>query len=250
MPAELGEQRRRERVAGLAAQVDDPHATAAAPRAARRARAARAAPSSPAAASRCRRPRRRPRARPAWPPPCVRRSAGRTPACTTASCSSSTQISPSRGTRREDGRARADDDRRLAGDDPLALVAPLRVGQRRVQDGDAVAEAGPEAAEGLRRQRDLGDEHDRAAARARAPPRRRAGRPRSCRCRSRRASRKWPPPSSSASTMPRDGRLLLPRSALGLRLAGERRAPVERRSPRRARSFGATSSSARAGVEP
>ena len=37
-----------------------------------------------------------------------------------------------------------------------------------------------EARDDLRRQRDLGHEHDHAARRARAPPRRRAGRPRSC----------------------------------------------------------------------
>jgi hypothetical protein len=66
--------------------------------------------------------------------------------------------------RREDGGAGADHDRRLAGGDPLALVTPLGLGQRRVQDGDAVAEAEPEAAERLRRQRDLRHEHDRAAA--------------------------------------------------------------------------------------
>ena len=71
-----------------------------------------------------------------------------------------------RGHRGEDRRARADDDRRLARGDPLALVAPLRLRQRRVEHGDAVAEAGAEAAERLRRERDLGDEHDRARARA------------------------------------------------------------------------------------
>ena len=38
--------------------------------------------------------RPRPRARPASPRPCARRSADRTPACTTESCSSSTQIRP------------------------------------------------------------------------------------------------------------------------------------------------------------
>ena len=66
--------------------------------------------------------------------------------------------------RGEDGRARAHHDRRLACDDPLALVAPLRVGETGVEDRDAIAEAGLEAAERLRRQRDLGHEDDRAAA--------------------------------------------------------------------------------------
>ena len=69
-----------------------------------------------------------------------------------------------RGQRREDRRAGADDDGRLSRGDPLPLVAPLGVGESGVEDGDAVAEAGEEAAERLRRQRDLGDEHDRAAA--------------------------------------------------------------------------------------
>ena len=67
--------------------------------------------------------------------------------------------------RREHGRAGADDDRRLAGDDPLPLVSPLRLREARVEHGDALAEAGPEAAERLRRQRDLRHEDDRAAAR-------------------------------------------------------------------------------------
>ena len=74
--------------------------------------------------------------------------------------------------RREDGRARADDDPRLAGRDPLALVAALGVGQPRVQDRDAVAEAGAYAADRLRRERDLGHEHDRPEP---ALERRRAG---------------------------------------------------------------------------
>src|ERR687887_651546 len=47
--------------------------------------------------------------------------------------------------------------------DPLPLVAPLRVRQSRVEQSDAVAEAGPEAAQRLRREGDLRDEHDRAA---------------------------------------------------------------------------------------
>ena len=66
--------------------------------------------------------------------------------------------------RREDRRARADDDARLAARDALALVAALALGERRVQHGDAVAEARGEARERLRRERDLRDEHDRAAA--------------------------------------------------------------------------------------
>ena len=66
--------------------------------------------------------------------------------------------------RREDGRAGADDDGRLAGDDPLPLVPPLGLGEAGVEQRDPVAEARAEAAERLRRQRDLGHEHDRAAA--------------------------------------------------------------------------------------
>src|SRR5207302_3467255 len=62
----------------------------------------------------------------------------------------------------EDGRARADDDRRLAGCDALALVAALRLAQPRVEDGDAVAEALAEASERLRREGDLRHEHDRS----------------------------------------------------------------------------------------
>ena len=74
--------------------------------------------------------------------------------------------------RREHGGARADHDRRLAGGDPLPLVPSLRVGQPRVEDRDPVAEAGLEAAEGLRGERDLRDEDDRASP---ALERRRAG---------------------------------------------------------------------------
>ena len=88
--------------------------------------------------------------------------------------------------RREHRRACADDDPRVAARDPLALVPPLRVGQRRVQDRDAVAEAGAEPADRLRRQaRSRGRARSRRA-RVRAPPRTPAGRPRSSRSRSRR----------------------------------------------------------------
>ncbi len=64
--------------------------------------------------------------------------------------------------RGEDRRAGADHDAGLAGCDPHALVPPLRLAERGVQDRDPVAEAGAEAADRLRRQPDLGDEHDRA----------------------------------------------------------------------------------------
>ncbi len=71
---------------------------------------------------------------------------------------------PERGNRCEHGGAGADDDRGVAGGDPLTLVAALGVRERGVQDGDALPEAGTEAAQRLRRQRDLGNEDDRAAA--------------------------------------------------------------------------------------
>ena len=72
---------------------------------------------------------------------------------------------PDVGHRREDRRARADADPRLA----ARAAAPTRRGARpgesaRVQDGDRVAEALDEARDDLRRQRDLGHEHDDAAA--------------------------------------------------------------------------------------
>ena len=66
--------------------------------------------------------------------------------------------------RREDGRPGADDDRRLAGDDPLPLVPPLGLREAGVEQRNPVAEARAEAAERLRCQRDLGHEHDRAPA--------------------------------------------------------------------------------------
>ncbi len=86
---------------------------------------------------------------------------------------------------------------------------------RRLCSTRDVAEARAEPADGLRRQRDLGHEHDRAAARARARARSRAGRPRSCRCRSRREQEgRWPPRASSASHDPaRRARCLIARRA-------------------------------------
>ena len=65
---------------------------------------------------------------------------------------------------REDRRAGSDDDACLAARDPIALVAPLRVPQRGMDDRHEVAEPLPEAPDGLRRERDLRDEHDRPEA--------------------------------------------------------------------------------------
>ena len=63
--------------------------------------------------------------------------------------------------RREDRRARPDDDPRLAARDPHALVAPFRIGEPGVEDRDAVAEPRAHPADRLRRQRDLRHEQDR-----------------------------------------------------------------------------------------
>ncbi len=65
--------------------------------------------------------------------------------------------------RSEDGRPGPDDDPGLAAGDALPLVAALRLGQPRVQDGDGRAEPRPEPRGCLRREGDLGDEDDRRA---------------------------------------------------------------------------------------
>ena len=61
----------------------------------------------------------------------------------------------------EDGRARADDDARLAVARPPPLVEALAHAERAVQERDLAGEASGEALDRLRRQRDLRDEHDR-----------------------------------------------------------------------------------------
>ena len=66
--------------------------------------------------------------------------------------------------RGEDRRARADADLRLAAAQALPLVEALAVGEGAVEDGEAVAEAGAEAGDGLRGEADLGDQDDRPAA--------------------------------------------------------------------------------------
>ncbi len=63
---------------------------------------------------------------------------------------------------REDRRPGADDDARLARGDAGVLGAAPGRGDAAVEDGDRVTEAGGEARGGLRRERDLRHEHDRA----------------------------------------------------------------------------------------
>src|SRR5207342_179679 len=66
--------------------------------------------------------------------------------------------------RGEDGGAGPDTDARLAAAQPPPLVVALAGGEGRVEDGEAVAEAGTEASHRLRGEADLGDEDDRALA--------------------------------------------------------------------------------------
>ena len=220
---ELGEQRRRERVAALAAQVDDAHRRQLAGRGGRRARAARAPPSSPAAASRCRRPRPRPPAPPASPRRCARRSAGRTPACTTASCSSSTTDrarGPRTGaktaerapttTRASPEAIRSRSSRRSASVSPewsSAMRSPKRAWKRPTR---------------LRGERDLGDEHDRPEP---ALERRRAGLEvdLGLAAAGRAVEQEAPAALVDRADDPLDRRLLLGRQPLGRRLAGQAR---------------------------
>ena len=89
-------------------------------------------------------------------------------------------ISPRPVDRREHRRARADADPRLAAAQALPLVVALALGELGVQHRHGVAEARHEARDDLRRQRDLGHEHDRALAAREHAPRPRRGRPRSC----------------------------------------------------------------------
>ncbi len=68
------------------------------------------------------------------------------------------------GQGREDSRARPDADPGGAAAKALPLIAALAGREPGMEDGDALAEASPEPADGLRRQPDLGDEDDDAPA--------------------------------------------------------------------------------------
>ncbi|MEP7223413.1 MAG: hypothetical protein ABI783_00455 [Actinomycetota bacterium] len=63
----------------------------------------------------------------------------------------------------EDRGARADDDASLPGNDPLPLVTSLRLGERRVENGNEPAEARTEPANRLRGQGYLRHEHNRTS---------------------------------------------------------------------------------------
>ena len=158
--AERAEQRRRQRIASLAAEIDEPHGGIGAPIRAGSDESPQPRPALRPRRRATRRPRRRPRAPPAWRRPCARRSAGRIPACRpcraprrrrSARRRASARTPPSaapttiRASPRATGRARR-------------AVPPPRAG---VQDRDRVAEPLPEAPDRLRSERDLGHEHDR-----------------------------------------------------------------------------------------
>jgi hypothetical protein len=66
--------------------------------------------------------------------------------------------------RREDGAARTDGDPGLVRPEPAPFVVALTLGQRGVQQRDRVPEARLKARHRLRRERDLGHEHDHAFA--------------------------------------------------------------------------------------
>ncbi len=163
-PAELGEERRRERIGRLLAQVDDADRGHR-----RRDPAAELEPLECLPRLRPRRRRAEDRDRSLERGPLRRDGAGVVARVRLLLVRGVVLLVDAdhaeRRERREHGRAGADDDGRLAGDDPLALVATLGLREAGVEQRDPVSEARAEAADRLRRQRDLGHEHDRAAAR-------------------------------------------------------------------------------------
>ena len=249
-PAERAEERSRERIARLAAQVDEPHGRHRRPDPRRE----RQAPEPcPALGPRRRGAVHRDRA-------LERRPLGGDRARVVARVGLLLvrgvvllvdDDQPDAAHRREHRRPRADDDPRLAPRDPVALVAPLRRAERRVHDRDAVAEPATEASHRLRREGDLRHEHDRPEP---ALERCRAGLEVDLRLAA--AGRPLQQDVLADALVecrddPLDRRALLVRQRLRLGLAFERLALAgDGRSPRGARRFGATSSSALAGVEP
>ena len=124
----------------------------------------------------------------------------------------------------------------------MPLVVALAVGQAAVLNRDAGAERARKSAGDRRRQRDLRHQHQHAAPGAHARDRRAAGKPRSCRCRSRRAAARRGNRRVSASAVE-----LLERGRL---LVGQRRARVAATVGRRgSRSNGSRSPAARRTVD-
>ena len=151
--------------------------------------------------------------------------------------------------RREHRRARADDDAGRTGCDPLALVATLGIAERRMQDRDRVAEARTETPHRLRARAQSPARARSHHARARVPPRRPGDRPPSCRFRSarpgaydhaaHRARRRSVPPHRPA----RRQRIRLRLAAQGFPLGRRRplRPALRHRRARRARGPGQAS---------
>ncbi len=156
------------------------------------------------------------------------------------------------GERREDRRTSAHDDARLTRNDPRTLVAPpLGLGQTRMDDRNPVTEARAHPPQRLGCQRDLRNEQDRAEA---ALERRSGdleihlGLPRAGGAVEQKGAAL---PASSAETI-----RSLAACCSGRSCAGSSSPPIEWRSPgagrsrRRRGNEGATSASARAGVDP
>ena len=123
-----------------------------------------------------------PRAGPASRPRRARGSAGSRPACRTPSCSSSTTIRPSSGTGAKTAE-RAPTTTRASPSRMRHHWSCRSPAESSLCRTDTVARSARAAARtSIGRQRDLGHQHDRARGPARAPPRRRGSRPRSCRC--------------------------------------------------------------------
>ena len=245
--AELGEQGRRERVTALAPQVDDPHR--------RQLPAEPAAELEPLERGPALGPRRR--ASEDGDGPLERRPLGRDRSRVVAGVGLLLvgrvvllvdADQPEAAHRCEDRGARADDDAGFPGGDPLALVAALGLRQPRVEQRDPLAEAGPEAADRLRGECDLGHQHDRAEATLErggaglevdlglAAAGRAVEQVAAAAAVHRRDDRAPPPPTAPASARRARARRPVPQASLGARRAGApaRRDELERASRRRA----------------